>query len=74
MGSDLMNIRLYGISLFKYAIIKTQDYRGVKIVLFSMLLLTLGIGSQEGYHHHISFGILNTEVFFGFTLKDRMLP
>ena len=69
-----MNIQLFGIPIFRYAVIKTKDYRGIKTVFFGILLLTFGIGYQEGYHHHMSFGILNTEVFFGFTLKDRMLP
>ena len=69
-----MNITLFGIPIFRYVIIKTRDYRGIKTVFFGILLLTFGIGYQEVYHHHMSFGILNTEVFFGFTLKDRMLP
>tara|TARA_R110000744_G_scaffold40374_6_gene91606 strand:+ start:5758 stop:5967 length:210 start_codon:yes stop_codon:yes gene_type:complete len=69
-----MNITLFGAPLFKYISIKTKDYRGVKIVFFGILLLTLGIGYQEGYHHHMSFGILNTEIFLGFTLKDKTMP
>jgi len=69
-----MNIILFGFPVFRYVRVKQTDYRGIKLVLFGILLFTIGIGVQKGYHHHMSIGILNTELFLGFAIKDRMLP
>jgi len=46
----------------------------MKLVLFGTILLTAGIGHEEGYHHHLSFGILNLEIFLGFSVKDQIMP
>ena len=72
-GSTL-RISLFGLPLFKYVRIRQPDYRGIKVVLLGILLLTIGIGAQKGYHHHMSIGLFNTEIFLGFAIKDRILP
>ena len=69
-----MNVILFGLPIFKYAKIIKDDYRGIKVVLCGVLMFTVGIGVHKGYHHHFSIGLLNTELFFGFAIKDRMLP
>jgi hypothetical protein len=72
-GSTL-RISLFGLPLFRYVRIRQPDYRGIKVVLLGILLLTIGIGAQKGYHHHMSIGLFNTEIFLGFAIKDRILP
>jgi hypothetical protein len=69
-----MNISLFGFPIFKYVKIIKHDYKGIKIVLFGTLMFTVGIGVEKGYHHHISIGVFNIEIFLGFAIKDRMLP
>ena len=69
-----MNVILFGLPIFKYAKIIKNDYRGIKVVLCGVFVFTVGIGIHKGYHHHFSIGLLNTELFFGFAIKDRMLP
>ena len=69
-----MNIILFVLPILKNAKIIKEDYRGIKVILFGVLMFTVGIGIHKGYHHHFSIGLLNTELFFGFAIKDRMLP
>ena len=69
-----MQLKIFGVPMFRCANIKKPEYKGIKLVLFGTILLTAGIGHEEGYHHHLSFGLLNLEIFLGFSVKDRMLP
>ena len=69
-----MNLQIFGLPIFKYARILRNDYKGIKLVLFGAFLFTVGIGKHKGYHHHMSIGLFNLELFFGFAFKDKMLP
>ena len=69
-----MQLKIFGIPIFRYANIKKPDYKGMKLVLFGTILFTAGIGHEEGYHHHLSFGIFNLEFFLGISMKDQVLP
>ena len=69
-----MQLKIFGIPIFRYANIKKPEYKGMKLVLFGVILFTAGIGHEEGYHHHLSFGLLNLEIFLGFSMKDKVMP
>ena len=69
-----MQFKILGIPIFRYANIKKPHYKGMKIVLFGILLFTAGIGHEEGYHHHISLVLLNLEIFLGISMKDQVMP
>lgn len=69
-----MNIILFGLPIFKSIKISKKDYRGIKVVLFGVFMFTAGIGIHKGYHYHFSTGFLNTEIFLGFAINNRILP
>jgi len=73
-GNTLMKLKILGMPIFRYHNIVKNNYKGAKLVLFGTILLTAGIGHDEGYHHHFSFGLFNLELFFGLSMKSRILP
>jgi hypothetical protein len=70
LNGDNMNISILGFSIFKCLNIDVleQGIVGYKIVVLSLLSLTLSYGESDGDHLHIGLGFYKLEIFGGLTL------
>lgn len=68
------DLNLVGIPILKLNQINEEEVKGIRIVLFGIMPLTITYGTEKGDHVHISIGLLKFEIFGGLSIWKKWLP